>query len=329
MANQNREEWLAERRTGVGASDVAQILGLSPYGGPIDVWRDKLGLREERPMNDAQAMGLLLEPAISARYIQRTGYGVHEMPEFHVFRSKTRGLPDHHICTPDAFAGPDTNSPSQWLFQKKTTHWSRAHEWGEEGTDEIPQHYLIQAHWEMHVTSRDREDIVVLIGGQDLKIHIVESDAEVRRMLIERVDEFWGRYVAPQQEPPVDSSESYENYLRYKFPVHATQVLRAGPDVDVLWRDYQHLNAQLRDAEEAIQLRKNLLIAAMGDHEGVEGNGYRINYRRSKDSPRRDWSAIGKELLKRLPKEEQAALLKAHTAIRLGSRSFRPTEVTT
>ena len=37
-----REEWLSARRTGIGGSDIAAILGLSPWRTPLDVYRDKV-----------------------------------------------------------------------------------------------------------------------------------------------------------------------------------------------------------------------------------------------------------------------------------------------
>ena len=33
----NREEWLNERRTGIGGSDAAAVMGLNPWKSPLDV----------------------------------------------------------------------------------------------------------------------------------------------------------------------------------------------------------------------------------------------------------------------------------------------------
>ena len=38
-----RTEWLLERKKGIGGSDAAKILGLSPWGTALDVWADKVG----------------------------------------------------------------------------------------------------------------------------------------------------------------------------------------------------------------------------------------------------------------------------------------------
>lgn len=39
-------EWIAFRKTGIGGSDAAAILGLSPFKSNIEVWEEKTGFRE-------------------------------------------------------------------------------------------------------------------------------------------------------------------------------------------------------------------------------------------------------------------------------------------
>lgn len=38
----NRETFLLDRKLGIGGSDIAPIMGLSPYSTPLDVYRDKM-----------------------------------------------------------------------------------------------------------------------------------------------------------------------------------------------------------------------------------------------------------------------------------------------
>lgn len=40
----SREEWLAYRRQGIGGSDAASIMGISPFRTARDIYYDKLGL---------------------------------------------------------------------------------------------------------------------------------------------------------------------------------------------------------------------------------------------------------------------------------------------
>ena len=45
-------EWLAFRRTGIGGSDAAAILGLSPFKSNVQVWEEKTGHREPEDISD-------------------------------------------------------------------------------------------------------------------------------------------------------------------------------------------------------------------------------------------------------------------------------------
>lgn len=64
---QGSSDWLAWRAEGLGSSDVASILGLSPWTSIDTLYREKLGLQERKPQNDAMKRGVDLEP--TARFL--------------------------------------------------------------------------------------------------------------------------------------------------------------------------------------------------------------------------------------------------------------------
>lgn len=41
----NSPEWLAFRKSGIGGSDAAAILGISPFRTNVEVWEEKVGLK--------------------------------------------------------------------------------------------------------------------------------------------------------------------------------------------------------------------------------------------------------------------------------------------
>lgn len=49
---ENREQWLAWRKGGIGGSDVPKVLNLSRFGDRLDVYLDKTGLHEGPPINE-------------------------------------------------------------------------------------------------------------------------------------------------------------------------------------------------------------------------------------------------------------------------------------
>ena len=58
------DEDLERRRKGIGASDVAAILGVSPWRSPWDVWADKTGRLQPWEGNEATKIGQYLESSV-------------------------------------------------------------------------------------------------------------------------------------------------------------------------------------------------------------------------------------------------------------------------
>lgn len=146
-------EWLEARRHGVTASEIAVLMGLSPYDSPYGLYHRKLGIL---PADDDQAAferGRVLEPYIAAKFA-----GAH--PELFVtgtgrdlYASIDRPW---QLATPDRLININRIRPGEWLrgttgsvLETKTDDGSQ--EWGEPGTDEIPVHYRCQVLWQMDV----------------------------------------------------------------------------------------------------------------------------------------------------------------------------------
>jgi putative phage-type endonuclease len=61
MIEQNTEEWLQYRRSKIGSSDAAIILGFSSYCTPFSLWKRKLGLSSEQKTTLGMQRGKNLE----------------------------------------------------------------------------------------------------------------------------------------------------------------------------------------------------------------------------------------------------------------------------
>src|SRR5262245_42442218 len=72
--SQDRERWLAERNKGIGASEAAAIVGLSPWESPLAVYARKVGVLETvKEETEAMRWGALLEPLILTEFGIETG----------------------------------------------------------------------------------------------------------------------------------------------------------------------------------------------------------------------------------------------------------------
>ena len=76
-----REKWLEFRRQGIGGSDAAAVLGISPFRTGVDLYYDKLG----QPVEDdeqnwvAKEMGTVLEDLVARIFAKKTGLKVTPM----------------------------------------------------------------------------------------------------------------------------------------------------------------------------------------------------------------------------------------------------------
>lgn len=119
-------EWLAWRRKGIGGSDVAAILGISPWRTARDLYDDKLGIASAQDDSAnwvALEMGHLLEDLVARIFSQKTRY--------HVFQVKKMFRHPRHPCMladVDYFVTlPDGNTA---ILEIKTTNYNaRGHWW--------------------------------------------------------------------------------------------------------------------------------------------------------------------------------------------------------
>jgi putative phage-type endonuclease len=76
------EEWLEYRRRGIGGSDAAAVLGVSPFATARDLYYDKLKLisYEDRESNwVAKKIGHLLEDLVAQIFHVKTGYRIYQI----------------------------------------------------------------------------------------------------------------------------------------------------------------------------------------------------------------------------------------------------------
>src|SRR5690554_2691682 len=158
-----REQWLEERRKGIGGSDAAAIAGLSRYRSPIQVYMDKLGLIEPPEENEAMYWGRKLEDIVAEEFSIRTGLKV-----------RRRNAILQHPEYPFMLANVDRLivGKNEGL-ECKTTSAYRADEWKDDG---IPWEYAIQCYHYMAVTGYKAWWIAALIGGNQFIYKRIERD---------------------------------------------------------------------------------------------------------------------------------------------------------
>ena len=312
------EEWHQARRGGCGASDVAALLGFSPYRSPWAVWAQKTGhplasLDEE---SDATRLGHALEPwlleqashlaypdsiwAAAVKPDCRTYAhpeqpwrlasldGVLPMPHRH--KADCAIVTTHHLtCTCGAYSR--RNPPD--LVELKTAGLTtgRAHGW----TDtQIPLGYDLQVRWQMHVMDAQICHVVALVAGRGLCHYPITRDLDLEAQLVEQVTTWWERHIIGGDEPPLTGRDAAMVAALYPHPVRRSVQLDDTPALD-WWQAYRDAHLDETEAKQRKAEAGTALKALIGDAEIGLVDGRPIATWAARKG-RVDWEAIAREL---------------------------------
>lgn len=155
-SEEDRDRWLAERKNGIGASEVAALLGEDPYTTREELIRRKRGEAPDFDGNRATRLGHYLEPWILEEYGDLQDECVH--PWKRMLRS-----PDttHLFATPDGYLcrHGDCMDPVVPIQVKSTSqNWMTTRKY--EGAP--PLHVRIQVQAELAVTGLEQVYVVAL-----------------------------------------------------------------------------------------------------------------------------------------------------------------------
>ncbi len=280
----SREDWLAIRKQGIGASDAAAAVGLNPYQSPLELWMIKTGRDGDMPKvdpNDESSpmyWGNALEPIVAQHYSRRTGNKVRKINS--VLQHPD---PDKHWM----LANLDytvVGSDDVQILECKTAGEFGSRLW----RDGVPEYVQCQVQHQLAVTGKAVADVCVLICGQEIRIHRIERDDELIAKLIELERQFW-RYVETDTPPPADGSDSSGKALKYLYQQDSGDVLDLTTD-PYLCQVFTDLLVAREDVSRAEQIeaeRKQAIQQRMGEASKVIFPTGVVSWKKSKAGSRR------------------------------------------
>lgn len=304
-----REDWLEVRRTGIGSSDAAAAIGLNPYQSQLELWMQKTGkgdlLPAVDPSDDTSPMfwGTLLEPIVAAHYTKRTGNKVRRV-------NAVLQHPEH----PWMLANVDREvigALDVQLLECKTAGIHGARLW----RNGVPEYVQLQVMHQLAVTGQRAADVVVLVGGQELRIFRIERDEALIARLIALEKEFWD-VVQSGIAPAGDGSDSAEQALRCLYPNDTGDQVDLSEDEE-LNTTFEEL-LQARTDLDAVQKREARLRQRIQLHMGEASKalfacGGAVTWKRSKDGQAFNSSQF---------MQEHPTLAQRYLSPRAGSRRF-------
>ena len=306
----SREDWLEVRKSGIGSSDAAASVGLSPYQSMLELWLVKTGrdagLPKIDPNDESSPMywGTLLEPIVAAHYTKRTGNRVRKINA--VLQHPD---PDKHWMLANIDREVVGDSTVQ-ILECKTAGEFGSRLW----CDGVPEYVQLQVQHQLAVTGKAAADVCVLICGQEIRVYRVDRDESLIARLIELERKFWN-YVETDTPPPADGSDSADTALRCLYPNDSGATIDLTDDVEMsaTFADLVNLKADIANREELESLLKQRIIQRMGDASKAIFETGSVSFKRSKDG-------TGIDMVKML--QDQPDLNQRYSLTKPGTRRF-------
>ena len=198
--NLPEEEWLSYRRRGIGGSDVASILGISPFRTARDLYYDKRNIVSVNDNEEnwvAMSMGHLLEDLVGKIFQHKTGFEIYQIKKmfYHPKYPFMLADIDYFVTLPDG---------STALLELKTTNYNARGKWWLDKQEIVPAYYEAQGRHYMAVMDIDRIFYCCLYGNNlnEVIIRELKRDFAYEEEMIFLEQEFWQNHVQAQVPPP-------------------------------------------------------------------------------------------------------------------------------
>lgn len=229
------EQQIADRRLGVGGSDIPIILGLSSYMTPYQLYLEKLGLLStERVETPNQYWGHKIEPLIREEFAKRNNVTIEErINRTHPILTFLRGNLDGWI--------------KEWdrVFEAKCSIMSKASEWSHVNPDGVPLEYLAQNAHYCIIENAKGGNFGVLIGGYDYREFRYERDKKLEDKLIEAASKFMECVEKQEPLPPINEQD-----LLLMYPQHADIKIMADTTIMPRVKELKEVKKRQKEIEE-------------------------------------------------------------------------------
>lgn len=283
------DEWLAYRRRGIGGSDVAVLMGISPFRTARDLYYDKRNIAavEDNERNwVAMEMGHLLEDMVAKIFERKTGYPVYQIKKMFYH-------PDYPFMLADIDYFATLPDGSTVLLEIKTTNYNARDHWWKDGKEIVPVYYETQGRHYMAVMDIDRIFYCCLYGNNEKEVIIreIQRDFAYEEEMIYLEENFWNNHVQAMEPPPYteDGDLILESVHRYSGPADYAAEIRLNLETSSKLSRYlelqekkKNLKEQTKVVENDLQRIKAMIVAEMGTSCSAvcekDGISYTITY---------------------------------------------------
>jgi predicted phage-related endonuclease len=279
------DEWLAARMDRLGGSEIAAVLGLSPFESRFSLWHRKVGTIGPVDETPEMEWGKRLEPVI----IQKLA-DVRSLPLFRGAMSTGFVLPDKACLIdsvgswvsdahPFAIANPDALlwDGNDWtVVETKFSYYGDG--FGEQHTDQVPIHYRQQVTWYMGVLGIRQAIVAVLVGGCDYREFVIDFDPDEFGELVSAGAAFLDD-VANDVEPDIDAHSATYDAIKEMHPDIWPEDVELSDETGAAFVLAQHA---VKEAKAHETYARSLVADEMGNAKRATWLGHRIARRQAR-----------------------------------------------
>lgn len=269
--NLARPDWLALRRKGLGGSDAAAVLGISPFRTARDLYYDKRGIvtADDQENWVALEVGNLLEPLVARIFEAKTGLKVYQ-------RKCMFQHPLYPWMLADLDYLVDLPNGTTAIVEIKTTNYNAKDKWWYNGEEIVPVYYETQGRHYMAVMNLNRVYYCCLYGNNEDEaiVRHIDRDMAYEAELIALERDFWHENVLAEVPPPYteDGDLILESLRRALGPadtdappvelstVQSEQIARYLE----LQEEKKRRDSDVEAIDAEMQRLKGLIVASMG-----------------------------------------------------------------
>lgn len=297
-----RKAWLEARTHGIGASEVAAVVGLSPWETPYQLWRRKVGIDPPKEENFAMKAGHYLEEAVARFWADATGNEIikqsqddfmfvdEEKPFLRVSPDRTYWL-----------QGATRNDDNKGILECKTTQLSV-------DADDLPKHWFCQVQMNLGVGGYTQGSLAWLTQGREFGYKDIALVPDFFAWLVEETEKFWVDYVQAKKEPPVTTVSD----VLMKFNRHTGgKTIEASDEVFEAYTKLKEVRKEIDKLTDTKTELEDKIKVFFGDAEAVSYGGQTIaTWKAPKPSMKFDakaFQAAEPQLAKKYTHEVQGA----------------------
>lgn len=269
-----RQHALIKNQT-IGSSDIATLLGESPFAQPMDLYRRLIG---DKPVtaddlvseDDPRFLGAEMEVVVRERYARRLHEYLALGPE-----ERLDVVPyDEPLVMDDPWtfisSAPDSavflNGDRVRSAEFKVLFFADRREWGDEHTDDVPTYYLLQCHHHMLVADTLVCDLFVWFGRSDFRHYVIERDFEMDALIKSACKRFIEEHVWKNEPPGLKyAHRNTKALLTELYPGTNGEIIEMPAELVPVHDALQLLQKKRLGLEKAIEALKNEIADAAGE----------------------------------------------------------------